>query len=545
MNSNRKSRISAAVTAAMVGLAGTAGTATAQAQGDPKVLRTGTGQVLIFPYYTVRDGWITTFNVTNTAASTLAVKVRLRESKNSRDVLDFNIVMSPYDVWNGLLTMAPYKDPDGNIHPDDMRTTLYTHDNSCTSPGKDIVNGGQANPFAYTGTQADGGGSGNGRAYDGYLEMLVMGESAADVGADHGGYAPDTVPYNAWHKEDGVPEDCDAVDDAFLATASQWDQQSDLTGQTGDPPARDDFVGPSLSPDTGSNPLKGNIAWLQTRNGIGAGSTALAVSDWTDANLVTAQEFPWFLEPTFVTNGAPWTLNLDALLAFESAIGVSTAFNEWAVNPATGAVTDWVITFPTKAYHVDKFNEEIQAAINKYRNGLTQVVTCPDGNDLDARGTCTDDGATTPLEPFTNLFAVEQDGVEPLGDSQVEVIYTFYNREELGEEHRTGETGLSPAPPAPIIEAALRYETNVIQFARDSLLGSRKAAVIPPEFMPVVGAVNGWGSLTFPTGGATGMPALGFAVKARTQGNPDKFYGQAMDHGYRCVKNDCSAEAAQ
>ena len=167
MKAFRKSRINAAI-AAMVGLAATAGVVEAQT-----VERTGTGQALIFPYYTVNDGWVTTFNATNTSGNTLAVKFRLRESKNSRDVLDFNVVMSPYDVWTAWVV----KDPDTG------KTRLYTADESCTSPTdvRDSLDDGAdpilANPIAYSGSQADGGGSEDGRLRDGYIEMLVMGET--------------------------------------------------------------------------------------------------------------------------------------------------------------------------------------------------------------------------------------------------------------------------------------------------------------------------------------------------------------------------------
>ena len=513
MKSTRKTRINAAVTAALVGLAGAAGLAEAQ-----MVQRTGTGQVLIFPYYTVNDGWVTTLNITNTSASTLAVKFRLRESKNSRDVLDFNVVFSPYDVWTAWLTQDP----------DTGATQIFTNDESCTSPTSDKINGATANPIAYSDTQADGGGSGLGRLRDGYVEMLVMGESTSIT-------AGPNVPYWAEHV-DGVPRDCVAVDKAFLATET-WNQVDDLAGVgtnpgTGDPTAYDDFSQPT------SNPLKGNVSWLHIGTGAGAGSTALAVSDWAQGNLVTAQEFPWFLEPTFVTNQTPWTLNQQALFAFEFAIGVVTAFNEWADNPNTGAATDWVVTFPTKAYHVDKFNLQIQAAISGFRTGglvasgtaaANPVVTC-DSDDLADRGSCKD-ANVVPLAPFTNLFGVEAGGVEPLGDSKVLVTYTFYDREEAGVVTETGETGISPAPPPVIQVAALRYEANVIQFADQSILGATKTAVVDPALRPD-GAINGWGSLTFPDAGLFGMPAVGFAVKARDQGEPSSAYGQAMDHGY-------------
>ncbi len=53
------------------------------------------GQVLIFPYYTVRGGWNTLLGVTNTSDRVVAVKVRFHEALNSRDVFDFNIILSP------------------------------------------------------------------------------------------------------------------------------------------------------------------------------------------------------------------------------------------------------------------------------------------------------------------------------------------------------------------------------------------------------------------------------------------------------------------
>ena len=79
------------------------------------------GQALIFPYYTVRGGWMTLFGITNTSNTlTVAVKVRFREAYNSRDVFDFNIILSPNDVWTGWVADA------GD------RPALFTEDKSCT-----------------------------------------------------------------------------------------------------------------------------------------------------------------------------------------------------------------------------------------------------------------------------------------------------------------------------------------------------------------------------------------------------------------------------
>jgi hypothetical protein len=74
----------------------------------------GLGQVLVYPYYTVRNGYNvagvsaapfnTLLSIVNTTNSTKAVKVRFREGKASAEVLDFNVFLSPYDMWTAAVT---------------------------------------------------------------------------------------------------------------------------------------------------------------------------------------------------------------------------------------------------------------------------------------------------------------------------------------------------------------------------------------------------------------------------------------------------------
>ncbi len=70
----------------------------------------GLGQVLIYPYYTVRSpagaglaSYNTLLSIVNTTTSTKAVKVRFREGKASAEVLDFNVFLSPLDVWTAAV----------------------------------------------------------------------------------------------------------------------------------------------------------------------------------------------------------------------------------------------------------------------------------------------------------------------------------------------------------------------------------------------------------------------------------------------------------
>jgi hypothetical protein len=90
---NRKN-LTAAVLAGLAGIAGVAGTAQA-VNLNPD----GLGEVLIYPYYTVNDGNQTLMTVVNTTGDAKAAKVRFLEGHNSREVLDFNLYLSEYDVW--------------------------------------------------------------------------------------------------------------------------------------------------------------------------------------------------------------------------------------------------------------------------------------------------------------------------------------------------------------------------------------------------------------------------------------------------------------
>jgi hypothetical protein len=49
---------------------------------------TDLGEVMVYPYYTVEP-----------EPPSKVVKVRFLEGYNSREVLDFNLYLSPYDVW--------------------------------------------------------------------------------------------------------------------------------------------------------------------------------------------------------------------------------------------------------------------------------------------------------------------------------------------------------------------------------------------------------------------------------------------------------------
>ena len=93
----KKNILSLAVAASAAGMTGLA---TAQMYVNTE----HTGEALIFPFYSAQNGNDTLISIANTTAGTKAVKVRIIESQESEEVLDFNLYMSPQDHFSFAVT---------------------------------------------------------------------------------------------------------------------------------------------------------------------------------------------------------------------------------------------------------------------------------------------------------------------------------------------------------------------------------------------------------------------------------------------------------
>jgi hypothetical protein len=553
MKMKRKTRLAMALGVAF---------ASATASGPALAQGADNGQIVMFPYYTVNGGLQSLFNVTNTTSRALAVKVRFHEARNSRDVLDFNILMSPYDVWTGW------------VEPNAQGgATLKTGDDSCTSPVFDGAVGLPMRKAAYTGSFADGGDDVPERLQEGYVELIVMGECwpndscfQSDADGDNTNGLQPGIGYLTEHV-DGKPRDCALADSYFVAREPNWDGTSIPTN--GNPIAAgaaaatgiDDVAGPDprgYQQRRGAHQLKGNLTLVDVANGVAGGNAALHIG--TPAGfgqrpvLVTAQQFPWFLEPTIATLPSNVLWNTSGLPIVESAISQYSVINEWSSNADLGVATDWVVNFPTKAYHVDQFCTQIQASNNRWRyyaavpgtpaddpadpQSLGAPLFCAQPNDVSTftindysfvKGTGTLNGSRADLyppviAPFTSRWAD--------GKSDVTVFYNLFDREE-GAVAASG-TAPSPAPPTEL--PALPYEANVIAFTSvDDPNSAVKSPVAQPIDASAIlgGAPYGWLDLTFGPNGAYPLPVTGFMMKTRTFGTPDFHYGQIQNHGYR------------
>jgi len=153
------------------------------------VSHSGIGDAILVPYYSTMSGNKTFLTITNNDSTTKAVKVRFREGVGSRDVFDFTLYLSAYDVWSALVIRTG----------DDTR--IVTHDNSCTvpqvpnTPNAPIAFNTTRIPAEYEGNAAD-------RVSEGHIEILEMAVMSNRGATD----IRDAVTH-----ANGDPENCDLV----------------------------------------------------------------------------------------------------------------------------------------------------------------------------------------------------------------------------------------------------------------------------------------------------------------------------------------------
>lgn len=321
---------------AMATLVGAAGAANA----DMFVNGNGLGDVLLYPLYTADAGNDTYFSVTNTTKEYKAVKVRLLEHKNSQEVLDFNLYLSPEDKWSGAITLNAAGEP-----------VLITHDTSCTVPS--VAAAGNAGVPLRNYNYDEDSDSSLDRAKIGHIELIEMGNLSANKPLWTGGK---TVKQAIEHKN-GVPGDCSAVQRAWTSGIWSGNNQND-----GIQPTVDGYSG-----------LYGTGTIVNVNAGWQASYDAVALANTYDADLAAARhkypgdELPNFSDLTgsFVLyNGeayvaedasAPTGNGVDAgYNAVSALLTKKEVFAEYIYGAGLDAQTDVVITFPTKREYVNK-----------------------------------------------------------------------------------------------------------------------------------------------------------------------------------------------
>ncbi len=406
----------------------------------------GLGQVLIFPYYTARAGQVTSVSLINTGSTYKAVKVRFLEGKNSREVLDFNLFLSPQDVWTGAVVATT----DG--------ARVVSNDNSCVTPS-DLFTEARTDPnglalnafknYQYTGTNLDAAAfSSLDRTREGYFEVIEMG---VVIDAKIQGYIK--------HGSTGVPANCAALDalDPGSGNAVIFPN-----------------IGVFLNPPLGG--LAGRASIINATTGANYTTDSTAVDAWSNAvNYSQAG----FITPSlsavapstsnvFTGGGvvqATWTASRDAMSA---AIMRDTMMNEFILDTGTASLTDWVITFPTKRDYVSAGN----------------------GN---------------AAQPFANNFPNSTTGAcDPYG------IAVYNREEQTTTAAPNVILPSPRPPVSTPVGAQLCWEANVVPFGTSSLLGSTNTGNnVVASFVQGTSTPSGLstpGSLTTPSLRATNGP---------------------------------------
>jgi len=352
-----------------------------------EVTNAGVGHALIVPYFNAQNGNMTVLHVTNTDQTNGKVaKVRFRSASNSDDLLDFQVFLSPGDVW----TAAVVADANGLAQ-------IVTADNTCTVPAlaagvpQSFNNSTARLPSFVTEAQR------NALTREGYVEIFNVADITALKAFDTNGALNAAGPnrsalYTATKHVNGVAP-CSVAGSAARtllnnAAIADYTTQAQVAaagldsgsgGLMGDwyiinVPQTTTFSGAATAivanTGPGTAPAIGNFRHfaqlgnaLVTGNADGAnGVTAdplfrnVNVFDATGAKVTAAAlpmlnyDAPDLSTPFFSAASSANTLAQATRLL--TALSVKSITNQYALDTGITAKTDWVFSMPARRYNV-------------------------------------------------------------------------------------------------------------------------------------------------------------------------------------------------
>lgn len=302
----------------------------------------GIGQVLIYPYYTVRNSpgtgspYNSLLSIVNNSGQAKVVKVRFREALAGAPVFEVNVFLSLRDVWTAAVV------------PMAAGAGLASTDRSCTLPS--VAPGANGLPtangtFQSSAYASDPLGPDGERVQEGFIEVIELGAIRKGSTLDK------AVTHIA-----GVPS-CSIGDDASIA--------GDL-----EPPAGE---------------LYGALTLINVLEGTAYGFDAAALASWSRKAMYSSAGT--YL-PTLADANPPvstvivgdqlvissWGTGIEAVNAVLSA-GVAQA--EFMREPAVAGATDVVYTTPTKPLLVSTTNAVPPFSVPLTANGACEPSQDP------------------------------------------------------------------------------------------------------------------------------------------------------------------------
>ncbi|MBR0567241.1 hypothetical protein J5J83_14045 [Azoarcus sp. L1K30] len=420
----------------------------------------GVGHILIQPYFTAQEGNSTLINLVNTdTVRGKAVKVRFRSAGNSDDVLDFQVFLSPGDVWTANVSEGA-----------DGKAVLSTADKTCTVPA--IPAGGVSfitNNLPPSATDAE-------KATwtrEGYVEFLNMGDIVKDADTTTAAYK---LYATTKHVAGVAPCDTAILNDPTKVEPGLSAPTSGLMGNWTiiNVPSAASWAGESAALVSAGAPT--NVVYFpQDSNQY---FPAVSVNMHTaDPLLIKADKVANFDLPDLSTPYDGDYANATAqAAALTTALAVSSVTNEFLTNAAIAAETDWVFSMPTRRYHVAyDYATTVAAEKRVFNVAGAAVTTAPVASWFYSSNT----------EVSGNLICVKLGGV------------TNFDQEE-----GTATAGVVFSP-GTIETVKFCGEGTVVKFNGSNVLGASVASGSLST-----GSTAGWTTINTANGGF-GLPVLG------------------------------------
>jgi len=492
----KKRIIALSIAAAMGGLAGAANAqltytvnrdgVSVPAASSLSFSEGGIGHILYVPYFSSQEGNVTAINIVNTDTyAGKVLKVRFRGASNSDDLYDFQVFLSPGDVWTAGIS----KTASG-------LSQLSTADKSCTLPAN--VNGA----FIDTRISPTGGVA---ETREGYVEILTM----ADI------LPSNTALYKATKHVKGVAPCTPSVLTALVG--GDWFRQDANYNA-------DDYMS---VPTTGImanwtiiNVAKivaysGEAAAIEARDAAGdPGPGRLVYWDQRSTPLEDDQVLANTADPLLRSGkivgarydlpdlSTPYVPDLPVCpfcqaRALSDAIAVQEIGSEFYSEATVGAQTDVVISFPTRRYFaaVDYSGTKPAAVYNSVADG--NIYFTAENTEL---GSAANGGKAWQL-------------CSKFGASAV----AFYDREETPTI--VDDIVISPGTPT---ELSICGEVTVVGVNNAAASNSATFGSVARSNVSN-GFKEGWGSLTVPS--ENGLPMLARQFTRVNNTTTNVYYG--------------------
>jgi len=523
----KKSTLALSIAAA-IGSFGLVGAANAAMSVDAG----GVGHQLVFPYFSAQGANATLLSITNTDTSNAKlVKVRFRGAANSDDLFDFQLMLSPGDIWTAAVT----KDAATGL------AKLATTDKSCTLPASVNANFsvGRLDPSASDADKAAG-------TREGYVEVITMGDVAKPTTTVASTLA--TALFTQIKHKAGV-----APCDATILNEKLGVAKADVTAELIAPTA-------GISGDWIILNQTTTAAWSGSATALRAGAALTGPVFWPQKSGDVATAYSFTADP-LLAKGVVTTQNFDlpdmstpysestaVAQADETtkALAKATIINQYVTDDSIAAVTDLLFSQPTRRYHVavnyTAMAEDATTVTTELDNlskkGTKAVAIYRDTDTSNASGATAN--ATTILAasayyaPANTAFPTTTSRTLCLNKIGTPGKDNRFDREETTPASTTTDFTISPVivaatPTLYICGEAAVISINAGGVTDPSALG---ATVARNDITFPVAYTDGWlsfatPSASAPSAGVAGLPILGQAFIRAANGAVNYGFGYA------------------